>query len=392
MLILSVFESELRGLEEKHLLRYIISRDLLQGPVITIARKKYLNFSSNDYLGLSGSPEIVLAVRKSLQRHGFGSGASRLLAGGSILHKKLEGDISRFKGTESALIFNSGYSANTGIIPCIASEADLIFSDELNHASIIDGCRLSRAKTLIYRHRDMGHLQALLKRSKARRRVVITDTVFSMDGDLTPLKDIYEICMRSGAVLYLDDAHGTGVLGRGRGALAHFGLTAEPWIIQMGTFSKALGSFGAFVAGSEDVIKWISNTARSFIFSTALPSPVIAAAAAGLRLAERNPALLGKLWSNRERLYEGLKSLGYDDRVSMTPILTIRADKISEVLGISKYLYEKGIYVPAIRPPSVIGPRLRITVTAAHTEKQIDKLLGELKKADIGSLNQKTAV
>jgi len=382
-----VFENELRGLEEKHMLRHILSRDSFQGPVITIGRKKYLNFSSNDYLGLSASPELVLAVHKSLQRHGFGAGASRLLAGGSILHKKLEARVSRFKGTESALIFNSGYSANTGVIPAMTSEADLIFSDELNHASIIDGCRLSRARTLVYRHKDMAHLQALLKKNRARRRLVITDTVFSMDGDLAPLRDIYEICMPSGAVLYLDDAHGTGVLGRGRGALAHFGLKAEPWIIQMGTFSKALGSFGAFVAGSRDVIQWVSNTARSFLFSTALPSPVIAAAAAGLRLAECKPSLVGKLWSNRERLYEGLKSLGYNDSVSMTPILTIRADSISRVLGLSKYLYEKGMYVPAIRPPSVIGPRLRITVTASHTEKQIDRLLSELKKADIGFLN-----
>lgn len=382
-----MFESELRVLEEKHLLRHILSRDSLQGPVITIGRKKYLNFSSNDYLGLSGRPELVQAAHKSLQKQGFGSGASRLLAGGSILHEKLEGRISRFKGTEAALIFNSGYSANTGVIPSITSEADVIFSDELNHASLIDACRLSRAKTLIYRHRDMAHLQTLLKRAKARRRVVITDTVFSMDGDLAPLQDIYEMCVRHGAVLYLDDAHGTGVLGRGRGALAHFGLKAEPWIIQMGTFSKAVGSFGAFVAGSGDVIQWISNTARSFLFSTALPSPVIAAAAAGLRMVECNPALVGKLWCNRERLYEGLKSLGYNDSASMSPILTVRADNIDEVLGLSKYLYEKGIYVPAIRPPTVIRPRLRITVTAAHTERQIDRLLNELKKADIGFLN-----
>jgi 8-amino-7-oxononanoate synthase len=378
-----VFESELRGLEEKHLLRRIISRGSSQGPVITIAGKRYLNFSSNDYLGLSGSPEIVQAVQKSFQKYGFGSGSSRLLAGGSVLHKKLESDLARFKGTESALILNSGYSANTGVIPAITEEADAIFSDELNHASIIDGCRLSRAKILIYRHSDMAHLQTLLKRSKARRKVVITDTVFSMDGDLAPLKDIYEICMRSEAVLYLDDAHGTGVLGGGRGALAHFGLKAEPWIIQMGTFSKALGSFGAFVTGSVDVIQWISNTTRSFIFSTALPPPVIAAAAAGLRLVQRNPVLVGKLWANRERLYEGLKSLGHEDSTSMTPILTLRADRTSKVLELSKYLYEKGIYVPAIRPPSVLGPRLRITVTAAHTERQIDRLLGELKKADI---------
>jgi len=382
-----VFERELKELEEKHLLRTIISRESPQGPLMRIDKKKYLNFSSNDYLGLSGNPEIIQAVHDSLQKHALGSGASRLLAGGSMLHKKLEERIARFKGTESALIFNSGYSANTGIIPSVTAETDAIFSDELNHASIIDGCRLSRAKTLIYRHGNMAHLQTLLKKTKARRKVVITDSIFSMDGDLAPLPDIYEICRRHKAILYLDDAHGTGVLGRGRGALAHFGLTHEPWIIQMGTFSKAIGAFGAFVAGSEDVIQWISNTARSFLFSTALPSCVIAGAAVGLRLVERNSLLMGRLWSNRERLFEGLKGIGYHDMVSETPILTIRTSTITGVVRLSRYLYEKGIYVPAIRPPTVSEPRLRMTVTAAHTEEHIDVLLTALRKADIGSLN-----
>jgi len=387
-----MFSEKLKILREKSLFRDVKDRASPQGPKVRFGSREYINFSTNDYLGLANHPYLIATAKKALDDYGYGSGASRLLSGGSNLHKELEDKVAKFKGTEFALIFNSGYSANTGVIPCITSEADVIFSDELNHASIIDGCRLSRAKTLIYRHRDMAHLQTLLKRAKARRRVVITDTVFSMDGDLAPLSDIYEICIRTGAVLYLDDAHGTGVLGRGRGALEHFGLKAEPWIIQMGTFSKALGSFGAFVAGSRDVIDWISNTARSFIFSTALPSPVVAAAAAGLHIVERTPALVGKLWSNRERLYEGLKRLGYNDSVSMSPILTLRADRISEVLGLSKYLFEKGIYVPAIRPPTVISPRLRITVTAAHTERQIDRLLRELKKANIGSFNQKTAV
>ena len=370
---------ELKELEEKHLLRTVISRDAAQGPVITIDKKKYLNFSSNDYLGLAGNPEILQAVQGSLRRHAFGSGASRLLAGGSILHEKLEKHIARFKVTRSALIFNTGYSANTGIIPCLTSEADVILSDELNHASIIDGCRLSRAKTLIYRHGDMTDLQMLLKNAKAFRKVVITESVFSMDGDLAPLLDICEICRRYGAVLYLDDAHGTGVLGRGRGALAHFGIKPEPWMIQMGTFSKALGAFGAFIAGDGDVIQWISNTARSFLFSTALPSCVIAAAASGLRLVEKNPSMIERLWSNRDRLAEGLKGIGYNDTVSKTPILTVRTAKISDVLRLSQYLYEKGIYVPAIRPPTVSEPRLRITVTAAHTEKQIDRLCSTLK-------------
>lgn len=378
-----MFETEINELKKSHLLRTIISRDLSQGPVITIGRKKYLNFSSNDYLGLASNPEILHAVQDSLKKHAFGAGASRLLAGGSILHKKLEERIARFKGTESALIFNSGYSANTGIIPSLASESDVIFSDELNHASIIDGCRLSRAKTLVYRHRDMGELQALMKKAKARRKVVITDSVFSMDGDLAPLPDIHGLCRQHGALLYLDDAHGTGVLGRGRGAIAHFGIRPEPWIIQMGTFSKALGAFGAFVAGDGEVIRWITNTARTFLYSTALPSCVVAAAAAGLGLVEREPALVEKLWENRETLLGGLKDIGLGDTDSVTPILTVSTATVSEALRLSVFLYENGVYVPAIRPPTVKEPRLRITVTAAHTEKHMDKLISLLKKAGL---------
>lgn len=377
-----MFEKELKELVKKDLLRSIISRYSPQCPVITIDRKRYLNFSSNDYLGLAGNQEIVRAVENSLKKYAFGSGASRLLAGGSILHTKLEAHIAEFKGTEAALIFNSGYSANTGIIPSIASEADMIFSDELNHASIIDGCRLSRAKTRIYRHRDMAHLRALMKKSGAGRKIVATDSVFSMDGDLAPLQDIYEICRSHDAVLYLDDAHGTGVLGRGRGALAHFGLKPDARTIQMGTFSKALGAYGAFVSAGEDVIKWISNAARSFMFSTALPSCVIAAAEAGLGLVERNPSLVEKLWVNRDMLFEGLKSIGFNDVASATPIITIRTIRVSEALRLSEYLYANGIYVPAIRPPAVNVPRLRITVTSAHTTKQIDTLINMLKKAE----------
>jgi len=382
-----VFERELEELEAKDLLRGIVSRYSPQCSVITIDRKKYLNFSSNDYLGLASNQETVRAVKNSLEKFAFGSGASRLVAGGSILHKKLEAHIAGFKGTEAALIFNSGYSANTGIIPSIATEPDVIFSDELNHASIIDGCRLSRAKTRIYRHRDMAHLQTLMKKSGARRKIVATDSVFSMDGDLAPLPDICEICKEHEAMLYLDDAHGTGVLGRGRGALAHFGLKPEDWIIQMGTFSKALGAYGAFVSASGDVIKWISNTARSFMFSTALPSCVIAAAESGLRFVERNPSVVEKLWSNREMLFEGLKGIGHYDVFSATPILTIRTDSVRGALRLSEYLYSKGIYVPAIRPPAVSAPRLRITVTAAHTIKQIDTLVSILKKAGTGRVN-----
>ena len=350
---------------------------------LSINRKKYLNFSSNDYLGLAHNAVIVSAAGRSLRKYALGAGGSRLLAGGSVLHRKLEEDIARFKGTESALLLNSGYAANTGVIPAIAAETDALFSDELNHASIIDGCRLSRAKTFIFRHRDMAHLRQLLKSARARRKVVVTEGVFSMDGDLSPLQDIHEICKGQGAFLYLDDAHGTGVLGRGRGTLAHFGLRPGPWILQMGTFSKAFGGFGAFVAGSRDVIEWISNTARSFLFSTALPSCVVSAADAALRLVERKPLLVERLWLNRERLFEGLRSIGYHDVVSQSPVLTVRTASISGALRLSEFLFRNNIYVPAIRPPTVREPRLRITVTAAHTARQIDILVGALKKADI---------
>lgn len=382
-----MFERELRGLKEKQLLRTLISRASPQGPVISINKKRYLNFSSNDYLGLAGHQDILRAAHTALRKYSFGSGSSRLLAGGSILHRKLEEQVAEFKGTEAAVLFNSGYAANTGVIPAIASEDDLIFSDELNHASIIDGCRLSRARTLIYRHGDTAHLKTLLKQSKARRKIVITDSVFSMDGDLAPLADISELCRRFKAFLYLDDAHGTGVLGGGRGALAHFGLEPETWIIQMGTFSKALGAFGAFIAGSKDVVQWIVNTARSFLFSTALPSCVIAAATAGLRLVERSPALVRRLWSNRDRLFEGLTDIGCRDAVSVTPILTLRAAQTSDLLTLADYLFRNGIYVPVIRPPTVSMPRLRITVTAAHTAKQMDVLLSALKQADLSFLS-----
>lgn len=376
-----VFEREIKDLRKSNLLRTIRSRYSPQGPVCVLDKKRFINFSSNDYLGFANHPEIVRAVGDSLLKYGFGSGASRLLAGGSDLHKKLEKEIARFKGTHSAVVFNSGYAANTGIIPAITSEKDVIFSDELNHASIIDGCRLSRAATVVYRHCDPEDLQLLLKKTRARRKIVITDTVFSMDGDLAPLPQIHAVCKQHGALLFMDDAHGTGVLGRGRGALAHFGLDAEEWILQMGTFSKAVGAFGAFVAAGEDIIKWISNKARSFLFSTALPACIIAGAEAGLLLIRKNPAVFEKLWSNRERLSEGLKKIGVADHVSATPILTLRTRSTKEALRISEYLYKRGVYVPAIRPPTVTVPRLRITVTAAHTEEHMERLLDLLKKA-----------
>ncbi|MBA3060191.1 MAG: 8-amino-7-oxononanoate synthase [Nitrospirae bacterium] len=381
-----MFSESLIRLKEKNLLREIKNRNSSQGARIVIDGKECINFSSNNYLGLANHPHVIESAQKAIAMFGFGSGASRLLCGGSILHSELEKKTAKFKGTESALIFNSGYSANTGIIPAIADEGDVIFSDELNHASIVDGCRLSGAKKIIYRHKDIGHLSELVKKENAERKIIITDSIFSMDGDIAPLKEIYELCSSfysrlltpNSILLYIDDAHGTGVLGNGKGALAHFGIKPESWIIQMGTFSKALGSLGAFAAGSKDAIEWILNTARSFIFSTALPSCAAAASIAALEVIEKEPELLNKLWSNRERAVHGITKLGYDIMSSETPIIPVRTGTIEEALHISQHLMENGIFVPAIRPPSVKEPRIRITVTSAHAAEDIERLIKAL--------------
>ncbi|MEK7683605.1 MAG: 8-amino-7-oxononanoate synthase, partial [Nitrospirota bacterium] len=380
-----MFSESLIRLKEKNLLREIKNRNSPQGTRIVIDGKEYINFSSNNYLGLANHPHVIESAQKAIAMFGFGSGASRLLCGGSILHSELEKRTAKFKGTESALIFNSGYSANTGIIPAIADEGDVIFSDELNHASIVDGCRLSKAKKIIYRHKDIGHLSELIEKETAKRKIIITDSVFSMDGDIAPLKEIFNLCLTLNStlstpnfLLYIDDAHGTGVLGNGKGALAHFGIKPEPWIIQMGTFSKALGSFGAFAAGSKDSIEWILNTARSFIFSTALPSCAAAASIAALEVIEKEPELLNKLWSNREQAVHGITKLGYDIMGSETPIIPVRTGTVEKALQLSQHLMESGIFAPAIRPPSVKEPRIRITVTAAHTAEDIARLIKAL--------------
>ena len=377
-----MFFEKLKILKENRLFREIKDRASPQGSKIKLGGREYVNFSSNDYLGLANHPYIINEVKKALDEYGSGSGASRLLSGGSILHKELEDKTAQFKETESALVFNSGYAANSGIIPAITDKDDMIFSDELNHASIIDGCRLSKAKTVIYRHKDLSHLEDLIRKEDAKNKIVITDTVFSMDGDIAPLAGIYDICKKNNAILYIDDAHGTGVLGNGRGALSHFNIKPEPWVIQMGTFSKALGSFGAFVTGNREVIEWIQNTARSFIFSTALPSCVIAASIAALELIKNDSELIKKLWENRDRAASDIKDSGYDIMGSETPIIPLKTGNVEDTLRISRHLYEKGLFAPAIRPPTVIEPRIRITVTASHTDEDIEKLIEALKKVN----------
>lgn len=394
-----MFSEELDSLRQDNLLRYIKDRDAFSSLIthrpsrIYINGAEYINFSSNDYLGLSADISLVESAKRAMDKYGLGAGASRLLSGGTKLHAELEKMVAKFKGTEAALIFNSGYTANISVIPSIAREGDVIFSDELNHASIIDGCRLSKAKKVIYRHADVEHLSELIKKEKGNRKIVITDTVFSMDGDIAPLKDIYELCRSlnsklyppNSILLYIDDAHGTGVLGNGHGALAHFDIKPEPGsnaqIIQMGTFSKALGSYGAFIAGSRNIIDWLTNTARGFIYSTALPACIVAASMAALQILQEEARLVKKLWENRERLFKGIKSLGFDTLNCETPIIPIVVGDVKTTLKFSEYLMSQHIYAPAIRPPTVKIPRIRFTVTAAHTEEDIDILLQALSFA-----------
>ncbi len=392
-----MFLEELDRLRCDNLLRSIKDREaacvmrneLKESLRICIDGIEYINFSSNDYLGLSANPSLVEAAKNTMDKYGFGAGASRLLSGGTELHRELERMMAEFKGTEAALIFNSGYTANISAIPSIAGQGDVIFSDELNHASIIDGCRLSKAKKVIYRHADIEHLSELIKKEEGKRKIVITDTVFSMDGDIAPLKDIYGLCYSlnselqtpNSVLLYIDDAHGTGVLGNGKGALAHLKIKPEPFIIQMGTFSKALGSYGAFIAASRNIIDWLINTGRGFIYSTALPSCVIAASIAALQILQDKPELVKKLWQNRERFFKGVIDWGFDTLNSETPIIPIVVGDVETTMEFSEHLMSRHIYAPAIRPPTVNIPRIRVTVTAAHTEEDIKLLLEVLSKA-----------
>lgn len=373
-----MFEDELRELEEQGLLRTVRDRASAQGRVITVGEREFLNFASNDYLGLANHPALRQAAEKALRDFGTGGGASRLLAGGTRLHRELEEVVASLKGTDDTIVFTSGYAANTGSLPALAGPADALFSDALNHASLIDGCRLSRADRHVYRHRDMSHLAELLAQSGARRKVVVTDTVFSMDGDLAPLPELFALCREHQALLYLDDAHGTGVLGEGRGALAHWGLAPEPWIIQMGTFSKALGSLGGFVAGESGTIQLLRNRARSFFFSTALPPPVAAASLAAFSLLREDRSLISCLWNNRHVLSRGLSGLGLDSGDSATPIVPVLLSSVEEALTLAARLEAQGIYAPAIRPPTVARPRLRLTVTAAHRKEDVERLVAAM--------------
>ncbi len=372
---------ELAALEARGLRRRLEPMGTAQGPVIGLSGHALVNLCSNDYLGLAADRRVERAAAEAARRYGAGAGAARLVVGDLLLHHELEERLARMKGTPSALLFSSGYHVNAGVVGALVGPGDAVFSDEWNHASIIDGCRLSRADVHVFRHRDVDGLASLLAASRARRKLVVTDAVFGMDGDAAPLVEIVELCERHGAMLYLDEAHSTGVLGAtGSGLAEAMGVTDRVDVL-MGTLGKALGSFGAFVAGSRELTDWLTCRARTFVFTTALPPASCGAAIAALDILATEPERRARLDVLSARMKAGLEALGFPMKAVVAPIFPVVLGEESRALEASRRLRERGFHVKAIRPPTVPAgtSRLRVSLTASHTPDQVDGFLAALK-------------
>jgi 8-amino-7-oxononanoate synthase len=355
-------------LESEGLCRRLRLIDGPQGPEVMLDGRPVLLLCSNNYLGLADHPRLRRAAADAALALGTSSGASRLISGSMSIHADLEAKLAEFEGTEAALLFGSGYLANTGAIAALARRGEVVFSDELNHASIIDGCRLARAETFIYRHRDTEHLEWGLRRAAGRGALIVTDGVFSMDGDIAPLEELVVLARRHGCRLMVDEAHATGCLGpSGRGAVAAAGLIGEVDLI-VGTLGKALGGYGAYVCGSREMTDFLINTARPFIFSTAPPPPAVAAASAALELLAESPKRVERLGANAAALRDGLRSEGLEPISSDTQIVPLVVGEADDAMAFCERLLEEGIFAQAIRPPTVPPGtcRLRLTVMATH--------------------------
>ena len=376
-------DTERETLEQAGLRRHL--RTVMSAPTgtINLDGRDVVLLGSNNYLGLSTHPEVIAAAVEATQTFGTGASGSRLISGNNELYTTLETNLAKVKGTEAALVFSSGYAANTSIIRVLAGEGDLVLSDALNHASIIDGCRLSRATKKVYQHCDMEHLKVLLSESTTfRRRLIVTDGVFSMDGDIAPLPDICDLAAEHDAMVLVDDAHGFGVLGEdGSGTVAHFGLEGKD-IIQMGTLSKAIGALGGYIAGSHALIELLINRARGFIFTTGLPPATLAAANAALDVMRSSPELRQRLFSYAKCLKTALIDLGYTLLLSETQILPVVLGSPQRATSVAEALLVEGVFAPAIRPPAVPPDtsRLRLTVMATHTETEIQQAIAAFAK------------
>jgi glycine C-acetyltransferase len=383
---LAFLGDELAALREGHLYRPLRIMSSAQGPVAWVDGRQVISLSSNDYLGLTHHPRLRQAALDAVASYGAGSGAVRTIAGTMTLHEELEADLARFKDVEAVLTFQSGFTANTGVIPTITGETDLIVSDELNHASIIDGMRLSKAPRKIYQHADVAALRETLREATQSGRpgggayrliLVVTDGVFSMDGDIAPLPGIVDAAEEFGAAVMVDDAHASGVLGRnGRGSVDHFGLHGRV-AIQVGTLSKAVGVLGGYVAGSQNLREILIQRARPFLFSTSHPPAVAAACREAIRVMQDEPELIERLWANTRRFKAELARLGFDIGRSETPITPVILGDSETTIRFSAALFEEGVFATSVVFPTVALDRARIRtiVTAAHTDELLDRAL-----------------
>jgi glycine C-acetyltransferase len=384
---LAFLDEELAALRERNLYRPLKVMSSAQGPIVSIDDRRLISLSSNDYLGLTHHPRMKRAALEAVERFGAGSGAVRTIAGTMTLHEQLEADLAEFKQVPAVLTFQSGFAANTGVIPTITGETDLIVSDELNHASIIDGMRLSKAPRKIFRHADVAHLREVLEQATTEGRdgqgapyrliLVVSDGVFSMDGDIAPLDGIVDAAEAFGAAVMVDDAHASGVLGKdGRGTVDHYGLHGRV-AIQVGTLSKAVGVLGGYVAGSQALRDILIQRARPFLFSTSHPPAVAAACIEAVRIMQEEPELHERLWANTHRFKAEMGRLGFDIGHSDTPITPVILGDSELTIRFSNRLVDEGVFATSVVFPTVALDRARIRtiVTAAHSDELLDRAL-----------------
>jgi len=372
-------DEEIAHLKEQGLFNTIRTLSSPQGAWLVVDGKRVLNFSSNNYLGLANHPRLIDAAKKAMDTHGLGPAAVRSIAGTMDLHIQLEQRLATFKGAEAAITFQSGFTANLATIAALVGKGDIIFSDELNHASIIDGCRLSGAKIVRFAHASPDDLrQQIANTTEYGRRMIITDGVFSMDGDIAPLPEIAEIAQEHGILLMVDDAHGEGVMGKGgRGIVDHFGLHGKV-DIEIGTMSKAFGVVGGIVAGRQAIIDWLRQRGRPFLFSSAMTVPDVAACLAAVDVLEESTALVDRLWSNAAYFKKGMNDLGFNTGHTQTPIVPVMLGEAPLAQQFSKRLFETGVFAMAIGYPTVPQGKARIRVmnSATHSKDDLDRALG----------------